>query len=178
MPKVLVLLYDGFEEIEAMTLIDVLRRAGVVVTTAGIPGNIITSAQGVRVHADVRLVDVDPERFDALALPGGPGYGNLLKSDTAIRLIRAFGDKGKLIGAICAAPLALHKAGLLKGKRATAYPGLEKVLDMPRAARVVVDGNIVTSQGPGTALEFALKLVELLVGAAKAEELKVSLLAK
>lgn len=176
MPKILVTLYEGFEEIEAMAVIDILRRAGISVTTAGMPGNIVTSGQGVRVHADVRLLDVDPERFDGIVLPGGPGYSNLLRSASVLQLLRAFGGKGKLIGAICAAPLALHKAGLLKGKRATAYPGFEREFDMPRPSRVVVDGNIVTSQGPGTAIEFALKLVELLVSRAKALQLKEQLI--
>ncbi|MCD6476814.1 MAG: DJ-1/PfpI family protein [Candidatus Aenigmarchaeota archaeon] len=176
MVKVMVPIFEGFEEIEAFTIIDVLRRAGINVEIVGLGGMIIQSGQGVKVYADKRFIDID-DKYDAIVIPGGPGYRNLILNQSFLSFLEKFGKQGKLIGAICAAPLALAKVNLLMDKRATCYPGLEKNLDMPRDDPVVVDGNIVTSQGPGTALKFALKLVEILVGPQKAAQLKDALLA-
>lgn len=178
MPKILVPLVEGFEEIEAMTVIDVLRRAGIEVVTAGLPGNIITGAHGVRVHADTRLMDLDTENFDGIVLPGGsPGYRNLMRSETVLKTVSNFANKGKLVAAICGAPLVLARLGLLKERIATVYPGFEKELGRPRGDAVVVDGNIITSQGPGTAIKFALKIVEYLEGKEKSLQLKQQLVA-
>ncbi len=175
--RVAVLFVEGFEEIEAMAVVDILRRADVEVTTVGVGGILITSAHGVRVNTDTRLIDLDAEKFDALVIPGGPGYKNLLNNNTVLRLVERFSSQGKLIGAICAAPLVLAKLGLLKERRATIYPGFEKELGRPRDDKVVVDANIVTSQGPGTAIEFALKLVEQLCGHQKAMQVRREIVA-
>ncbi len=176
--KVLVPLAEGFEEIEAASIIDVLRRAGIEVTTAGLPGNIITGGHNIRIHADIRLIDTDIEKFDGIVLPGGsPGYENLMRSETVLRTVDNFAKSGKLVGAICGAPLVLAKLGLLKERKATIFPGLEKELGRPRDDAVVVDGNIITSKGPGTAIVFALKLVEQLAGKDKALKLKQQLVA-
>jgi 4-methyl-5(b-hydroxyethyl)-thiazole monophosphate biosynthesis len=171
-------LADGFEEIEAMTLIDVLRRAGIQVDMVGVVGSVIRGAHGVRVMTDLKLSDVKAEMYDGIILPGGnPGYANLAKTARLLEIVRRLNEAGKLVGAICAAPSVLAKAGVLEERRATIYPGMERQIPYPRPERVVIDGNIVTSQGPGTAMEFALKIVELLVGEAKSRTLARQLLA-
>lgn len=172
MPKILIPIAEGFEEIEAFAVVDILRRAGVEAVTAGIPGNLITGAHKIRVNADVRLIDIETEKFDGIVLPGGAGYENLMRNERVLKITEDFAKKGKLVAAICAAPLILAKLGLLKDKKATIYPGFEKHLDRPRADAVVVDGNIITSQGPGTAIAFALKIVEQLCGREKALQTK------
>lgn len=170
---VLVPLADGFEEIEALATVDVLRRAGLDVVTAGIPSTIIQGSRNIKVVADKRLEDVNFDEFDALVLPGGnPGYVNLGKSNTIMEAIKKFDSEKKLIAAICMAPTVLAKAGILEDRMATVYPGGERELPRPRDGRVVVDGNIITSQGPGTAIEFALKIVEILLGPEKSDEIK------
>jgi len=174
--KILVPLADGFEEIEAFSIIDVLRRAGIEVDVVGIVGTMVTSARGIRVMVDKRLDEVRPDEYDGIVLPGGdPGYKNLARSSKLMEIIKQMNYKDKLIGAICAAPLILAKLGLLENRKATIYPGMEKELPHPREGRVVVDGNIITSQGPGTAIEFALKIVEKLLGKNKAFQLKQKL---
>ncbi len=179
MPKALVFLADGFEDIEAVAVIDVLRRAGINVKTLGLVGNIVTSARGVRVYADDRLIDFDNANdYDAIVLPGGAvGTENLGKHDKVLKIIDDFSKKGKLICAICAAPAILAKRGLLKDKRATIFPGMEKFLDKPRSEAVVIDGNIITSQGPGTAIAFGLKIVEMLMGSGVSSRVKQDLVA-
>ena len=177
MPKIAVLLYEGFEDIEGFAAIDVLKRGGVEVAVVGVGGNILTTAQGVKVHATNRFMDVNLDKFDGIVLPGGPGHENLVNNDAVIKLIQDMNRNGKVVAAICAAPKALIKAGVLKDKRATIYPGYEKLLDRPRDNPVVVDGNIITSQGPGTAIEFGLKVLEVLSGASKAAEVRKQLVA-
>ena len=175
--KALVPLAEGFEELEAVTIIDVLRRAGVEVTTAALAATPVTGSHAISVAADTLLDSVDPRSFDAVVLPGGPA-AKRLRDDARIRsLVQTAARDGKLVAALCAAPIALEAAGVLAGKRATVYPGNE----LPSAAavvteRVVVDGTIVTSRGPGTALEFALTLVEKLVSVEKANELRRAML--
>ncbi len=176
--KILIPLADGFEEIEAATSIDVLRRAGFDVVTAGLPGTWVTGSRNVKVMADRRMEDTNPEEFDALVLVGGhPGYVNLGKSQSVLRAVQDFDRKGKTIGAICGAPSVLARAGILEKRKATIYPGLEKEIPMPRPGRVVIDGHVITSQAPGTAMEFALKLVEVLAGETEAASLKKQLVA-
>jgi 4-methyl-5(b-hydroxyethyl)-thiazole monophosphate biosynthesis len=171
--NVVVPLAEGFEEIEALTTVDVLRRAGINTVTAGIPGTIVKGSRGITTMADKKLEDIDFDGFDALVLPGGdPGYINLGKSNKIIQAIRKFGENKKLIAAICMAPAILAKTGVLEDKTATIYPGGERMLPRPRNGRVVVDGNIITSQGPGTAIEFALKIVETLSGPEKSDEVR------
>lgn len=180
--NVLIVLADGFEEIEALTSIDVLRRADLRVTTAGLKEKMVTGAHGVRVEADTTLANYK-DSPDCVVLPGGmPGAKNLGESKPLSDLIKKMNDAKKMIGAICAAPaLALAPTGVLNGKRATCYPGFEggfaptvKFLE----DRVVTDGHVVTSRGPGTALEFSLALVSQLVGREKAEELRKGMLVK
>lgn len=165
-------LADGFEEIEALTIIDVLRRAGLKVETVGVVGSTITGAHGVRVIADKRLMEIS-EDYDAIVLPGGsPGYVNLSRTAKIIEILKKMSEQGKIIAAICGAPAVLAKAGILENKKATIYPGMERELPRPRGDRVVVDGNIITSQSAGTAMEFALKLVEILVSKEKTSEIR------
>jgi 4-methyl-5(b-hydroxyethyl)-thiazole monophosphate biosynthesis len=174
--KVLIPLTDGFEEIEAITPMDILRRAGFDVVTAGIPSSMVTGAHMTKITTDVKLDKVNMEEFDAIVLVGGPGYKNLANSSRVMSAIRDFDSKNKLVAAICMAPSILTKAGIIDNKKATIYPGQERQIPRPRGERVVVDGNIITSQAPGTAMEFSLKIVEKLMGKDKANELKRDLL--
>lgn len=180
MKKVLVPLADGFEEIEAISIIDVLRRAGVEVVTAGLHALEISGAHKVRVIADVLLDDALKGNYDMLILPGGqPGTDNLRKDPRVLDLVRQMERKKKKIAAICAAPMVLRDAGIAEGQKITSYPGLEgefgKYAYLPE--RVVVDGDIATGRGPGAALEFALKLVDILEGPAKAAQLASQMVA-
>jgi len=175
--KVLIPLVDGFEEIEAMTVVDVLRRAGIDVITAGLISTVVEGSHKVKVMADKRLSEIDYETVDALILPGGnPGYVNLSNSNRVLSLVKEFEKKKKIIGAICGAPYVLAKAGILENRIATIYPGLENKIPRPRTGKLIQDGNIITSQGPGTAMLFALKLVELLAGKDKMLKLKRELI--
>lgn len=177
--RILVPLAEGFEEIEALTIIDVLRRAGIEVDVVGIPSSIVKGSRGVRVIADKKLNEIDPDEYDGIILPGGnPGYINLGKSSKLLEILKRMNAQGRLIGAICAAPLVLVKAGILKNRKATVYPGLEKEIPHPRDEDVVVDENIITSKGPGTSMKFALKIVEILLGKSKSESLKKKLLVR
>ena len=165
MSKVLVPLADGFEDIEAITIIDVLRRAGIEVETAGITGSMVTSRMGVRMHTESRIIDMETLKHDGIVIPGGEkNVESLQKSERVKKMIRLLSDNGKLVAAICAGPLILANLGILDDKRATIYPGLEKNLDRPRDDKVVIDGNIITSQGPGTSIEFALAVDQQLIG--------------
>lgn len=171
--NILVPLAEGFEEIEAVVTIDVLRRAGLDVITAGLPGTMVRGAHGVAVTADKKLSDINPDDFDALVLVGGnPGYKNLGNSQTVLDSIKRFDSSNKLIAAICASPTVLARAGILDNRKATVYPGMEREIPIPRGERLVVDSNVITSQGPGTAIEFALKVVETLLGGDAVERLK------
>jgi 4-methyl-5(b-hydroxyethyl)-thiazole monophosphate biosynthesis len=177
-PRVLIPLAEGFEEIEATTAIDVLRRAGLEVVTAGIPSVWVMGSRRVKVMADRKMEDMNPEEFDCLVLVGGsPGYVNLGRSNTVLKAIQSFDRQGKTIGAICAAPSVLAKAGILHERRATIYPGMEGEIPRPRTSRVVTDGHVITSQGPGTAIEFSLKLVEALAGKPRADRVRRELVA-
>ncbi|MEM5853604.1 MAG: DJ-1/PfpI family protein [Candidatus Aenigmatarchaeota archaeon] len=176
--RVFVLLADGFEEIEAVTVIDVLRRAGINVDVVSVSGTWVTGSHEVKLMVDRRLNDINFEKYDGVVLPGGSkGVNNLLKSAKLKEILEKMNEKGKLIAAICAAPLILARHKILENKRATIYPGMEKEIPYPRGERVVVDGNVITSQGPGTAIEFALAIVEKLLGREKAFELKKQLVA-
>ncbi len=182
MKKVLIILADGFEEIEAITPIDVLRRAGLEVAIAGLVQKTVSGAHGIKFQTDL-LLDEYEGLPDAVILPGGmPGAQNLGESEKVAEIIKKMNSQKKVVGAICAAPaLVLGPTGILDGKKATCYPGFEK--DFPASVafsrdRVVVDGNVITSRGPGSAMEFALELVELLAGSDKARSLKEGLLVK
>lgn len=180
--KVLLVLTDGFEEIEAVTPMDILRRAGFEVTVAGLEKKEVTGSHGIRITADLLLKDMK-ETPDALVLPGGPGADHLGKSQELKAVIQYLLSGGKTVGAICAAPgVVLARNGFLKGKKATCFPGYEEDLKAGgavfSAARVVADGQVVTSRGAGTAEEFSLELVRVLAGAEKASEIAGKILAR
>lgn len=179
--KILIPLAEGFEEIEAITVIDILRRADIEVVVAGLKDGIIDGSHKVGVQPDAGLDSVDPDEFDGLVLPGGfPGYANLEKDDRVLNIVKRMSRAGKFVAAICCAPYVLIKAGILQGKRATVSPsGKARVAACARYSedRVVVDGNLVTSRSPGTAMEFALKLVEILAGEEKMKQIKAQTLA-
>lgn len=170
MATALVLLADGFEEIEAVTIIDVLRRAEVAVTTASLVGKHVRGSHEIAIESDTLLGSVNIEHFDALVLPGGPAAKTLRDEPRVLDVIRRAARAGKLVAAVCAGPTALEAAGVLTGKRATAYPGNPLPSAQLVEERVVEDGNIVTSRGPGTTMAFALKLVERLAGAEVARQ--------
>jgi 4-methyl-5(b-hydroxyethyl)-thiazole monophosphate biosynthesis len=174
MAKALVFLASGFEEIEALTVVDILRRAGVGVTVAGLTSNVTEGKHGVKVVPDKSIDDVKVEDFDAVVVPGGnPGYKNLRKDPRVITMVKKAFNSNKLVAAICAGPTVLSDAGILEGKACTIYPGMDDELEAgggkPKHGIVVVDGNIITSRGPATALPFALKLAEKLAGKQAAE---------
>lgn len=168
MKNVYVFLADGFEEIEALATVDVLRRAGVQVTTVSInPTEVVTGAHGVPVVADVLFDDAALADADLLVLPGGmPGAANLDAHEGVCAALKAQAESGKCLAAICAAPMVLGHLGLLNGKNATCYPGFEGELDGAEytAAPVEKDGNIITGRGPAAVLPFAYALAEALVG--------------
>jgi protein deglycase len=171
---VLVPLLPGFEEIEAITIIDVLRRAEVTVRVAGAQAGPVRGSHDIEITADTALADVRAEDLEMIALPGGmPGAAHLARDPEVQRLLRQVAAAGKFTCAICAGPVALAAAGLHRGKRVTCYPGLEDHLEGGTLVtdRVVIDGTVVTSRGVGTALEFALTLVEVLRGASVREDL-------
>lgn len=162
---IIVLLAEGFEEIEALTPVDLLRRAGKDVKTVGMTGEVVTGSHGISVVCDLTVDEVDTEKVDFTILPGGmPGSLNLDKNSFTDKFIGAALDNGGRLAAICAAPLVLGRRGLLKGRRATCFPGFEDelvgatVIDAP----VVTDGNITTANGMESALAFAKEIVSLL----------------
>jgi 4-methyl-5(b-hydroxyethyl)-thiazole monophosphate biosynthesis len=176
MKTALLLLADGFEEIEAVTIIDVLRRGDVAVTTASLAGKHVRGSHDITIESDALLDRVSVDSFDALVLPGGPAAKTLREEPRVQATIKAAADAGKLVAAVCAAPTALEAAGVLRGKRATSYPGNPLPSAQFVEERVVEDGNIVTSRGPGTTMAFALKLVERLSGAEVAKKTAEKLL--
>jgi len=173
--RALVILADGFEDIEAFAVIDVLRRAGIDVVTCGLMTTSVESMSRARVTADKKLSEIAEKDFDALILPGGPGHRHLLNSNAIIKMIKEFDENKKLIAAICASPAVLAKAGILDDKIATIYPGMENQLPKPRDAKVIVAENVVTSRSPGTAIEFALKLAEIMAGKNTAQKIRAGL---
>lgn len=167
MKKVLVTLAPGFEEIEAITVVDILRRAGARVTIAGTIVTSIEGSRGIKLIPDESLDSIRTDYLDLIVLPGGqPGTDNLLKDQRITILLNEMMEKRKLIAAICAAPIILEKNGLLKNRKRTSHPSIKKSLSgcLYSEKRVVVDENIITSRAPGTAMEFSLKLVEILFG--------------
>ena len=166
MSKVLAILAEGFEEIEAITPIDLLRRAGVEVTLAALEdGKHVTGKMGITLHADANLSEVGSDEYDCVFLPGGPGVKHLRDSDMVLEIVRRHYASNKLITAICAAPTVLQDAGILKGKRYTAHFAVADELPaILSQEKVILDGNILTSRGAGTALDFGLAIVELLIG--------------
>jgi len=165
---VLVLLAEGCEELEAVTVIDLLRRAKIEVTVAGLDDKPVTASRGTRLIPDCSLDTARARTYDMVVLPGGlPGADNLAADARVMALLKKMAQAGAFTCAICAAPVVLAKAGLLAGKRATSYPGCIEALNMPgvksTGEAVVRDGAIITSRGPGTAMDFALELIEALL---------------
>ena len=172
MIKVNVLLADGFEEIEALAVVDLLRRAQVYVGTVSVMDDyMVHGAHGISVQAEDLFDEVDFAETDALILPGGmPGTTNLKEHEGVRKVVTHFAESGKVVGAICAAPTVLSELGLVKGKRIACYPSVESEIQGAVIVKVpvVVDGNIVTSRGVGTAIDFALELITVLAGKEKA----------
>jgi 4-methyl-5(b-hydroxyethyl)-thiazole monophosphate biosynthesis len=179
--RILVPLAEGFEEIEAINVIDILRRADIEVVIAGLKDGLVEGAHKVRVMPDTCLDKVNSKDFDGLVLPGGaPGFVNLGNDERILTMAREMDKAGKCVAAICAAPSVLIKAGVLQGRKATISPsGKAQVEACAQFSedRVVVDKNLITSRSPGTALEFALSLVEVLAGKEKMQQIKAQTLA-
>ncbi len=178
--SVLMPVSQGFEEVEAIAVVDVLRRAGLDVTLAAVgDGAIITGTNGVTITADATLKAVENKAFDFIALPGGHANAMTLGSDERVQsMLKAHAQAGRPMGAICAAPTALHKAGLIKGTY-TCYPGYEASIgkaDHVADQKVVVNGNVITSRGPGTALCFGVAIVRLLLGEESAQQVQTGML--
>lgn len=175
--RVLCLLVEGFEEIETVTPVDLLRRAGVEVVIAAVHGKMATGRGGIRLEADVVLADIDAGAFDLLLIPGGPGVWELRRDGRAASLAKDYHAAGKPVAAICAAPLILLDAGLLAGRRFTAYHSVREELGGGLDERVVVDGDLITSRGAGTAQDFALALIARLVGQETAAQVAAEVMA-
>lgn len=179
MKQAYVFLADGFEEIEGLSVVDILRRAGVQVTTVSIKKDcMVTGRSNITVLADQWFGETDFENADLLVLPGGiPGTTNLRDYAPLTVLLKKFYEEKKLMAAICAAPMVFGGLGFLEGRKATIYPGMEGELKGAKAMKdqVVVDGFITTSRGMGTAIPFALSLVEQLLGKEKALAIKESI---
>ena len=184
MANALVLLAQGFEEIESVTIIDILRRGGLEVQSAYLPDefetNLVLGANGITIEADVPLKTVDVEEFDIVVLPGGWGGTNrLAENELSQKVIKEFKAQGKWIAAMCAAPYALHVAGVLSNNY-TCYPSVEEQIRPEDRSEdvVVIEDNVITSQGPATAICFALEILRQLVGADSFEAVKSATLAK
>lgn len=178
MPNVLVPLAQGCEEIEAITVIDILRRAGITVVSAGLDAQPVRASRGTVILPDTTLDMALKQSFDMVVLPGGQPGSNNLKADARIlALLKKMARQDKYIAAICAAPSVLATAGVLEGKRATAFPGALDAFPgvQQHSAAVVEDGKLITSRGPGTAMDFALALVERLSGKARRQEVESAL---
>lgn len=177
--NVLVPIATGVEELECITIIDVLRRAGVGVRVCSIEEREVVGAHGIKIIADSLFLDEVVEDYDAIVLPGGTaGAERFYDYTSLIQALTSFVKTGQLVGAICASPaLVLARAGLLDDVKATCYPEYKSKLKHFSNEKVILDANIITSQGPGTALAFALRLAEILAGPKKAQEVKTAMLA-
>ncbi|MEN8169259.1 MAG: DJ-1 family glyoxalase III [Pseudomonadota bacterium] len=181
MASVLVPLAEGCEELEAVTIIDLLVRAGVEVVSAGLKAGSVKASRGLVITPDTTLDEALKREFDMVVLPGGLPGADYLNNDPRIQsLIKKMADEGRYTAAICAAPRVLANAGVLGGKRATSYPGTLDKMALPDVEycqeAVVQDGKVITSRGPGTAMEFALTLIEILLGKEKRDEVAAGLL--
>lgn len=180
MARVLVPLAQGCEELEAVTVVDLLRRAGIEVVTASLDEAPVRASRGTVLVADTTMDTALQQEYDMVVLPGGlPGADNLDADTRVIDLLKQMSNSGKFIAAICAAPKVLATAGLLEGKRATGFPGVLENMQLESTQLssdpVVTDGKLITSRGPGTAMDFALTLIEKLVDKSKREEVEAAL---
>lgn len=176
MKKIGAMLADGFEEVEALAVIDILRRAGIEITMISVMNNRnqVTGAHGITIVTDAVMDDINFDKYDGIFLPGGmPGTDNLDKCDELCDVILDFNNKKKLLAAICAAPKVYGRLGILKGRKATCFPGFESYLLGAEVVchKVVEDGNVVTSRGMGTAIDLGLKLTAILKSEGEAAEL-------
>ena len=181
MKNVVVPLAPGFEEIETITVVDILRRSGARVSIAGTVDGVIEGSRGVKLIADVSIDSIKSENFDLMILHGGQPGTDYLKNDPRVSLLlKEMESKNKLIGAICAAPIILEENGILQKRRRTSHPSIKGSLsgDLYLENRVVVDHNIITSRSPGTAMEFSFKLVEILYGKDRVRVVNKGVLAK
>lgn len=182
MKKIGIFMADGCEEIEGLTVVDIVRRAKMEIVMISITGKReVTSSHQVTFLTDALAAEVDYDTLDGIVLPGGmPGTLNLQEDETVNKVIRQFATEGRLVCAICAAPSVLGAADVLEGKWATCHPGFEEKLTGAKVEEkeVVVDGNVITSRGMGTAIPFALSLVSQLVSEEKAQELAQSIIFK
>ncbi|MDR1620768.1 MAG: DJ-1/PfpI family protein [Synergistaceae bacterium] len=177
MAKVALVLIDGFEETEALTTVDILRRGSVEVTTVSLTGEeVVHGKHGVDVHADALFDEVEKGSFDMLAIPGGTT--DYTEHEGLLDWVRRYDKEGKKLAAICAAPAVFGKAGILKGRKAVCYPGMESWLTGAVIGQDIVetDGNITTSKGPATAMFFALRLLEILRGEKTAKDVEKAFL--
>lgn len=180
MKKVILFFANGTEEIEALTAVDLLRRAGAEVTLAGVGGTELCGSHGIRITADVAAEDALSGAYDMAVVPGGmPGTNHMDVCEAVDTVLKATAENGGYLAAICAAPLVLGKRGYLKGKEAICFPGFEGYLEgaVISEKRVCRDGKIITAAGAGVALDFALMLVSALYGEEAAEKLRASVLA-
>jgi protein deglycase len=180
MSKLGIFMADGCEEIEGLTVVDLVRRAGIEIEMISVSGEKnVTGSHKIAFQTDVSKADADFASYDGIVLPGGmPGTTHLMEDETVNRVIKEFAQDGKLVAAICAAPSVLGNAGLLEGKTATCYPGVEGKLTGANFVTnsVAKDGNIITSRGLGTAIDFAAEIVAYLNGKIVADKLKTSII--
>ena len=180
MKKVILFFANGTEEIEALTALDLLRRAGAEVDLAGVGGKELTGSHAIRITADIDAVEIASFDYDMVVVPGGmPGTLHMDDSEIVEKALASVNAKGGFLAAICAAPLVLGKRGYLKDKKAICYPGFESYLEgaILSETRVCRDGNIITAAGAGAALEFALALIDALYGEEKEKQIRASVLA-
>lgn len=180
--KIIVFLADGFEEVEALTVVDYLRRVDIEVDMVSITDEKeVRGAHGIRVISDKLLKDLNRDDYKGVVIPGGlPGATNLQASSGVIEVVKDMYKNEKLVAAICAGPIVLQEAGVIKDKDFTCYPGFEEKIEdgNHKQKDVVVDGNIITSKGPSLAVDFALEIVNYLLGEDKRDELKEGILYK
>ncbi|OFI05894.1 chaperone protein YajL [Clostridium acetireducens DSM 10703] len=180
MKKAVVLFAEGFEEIEGLTVVDVLRRAGVLCDMCSVSSNKeVVGAHNIPIKTDITFDNANFDEYEAIIMPGGiPGSTNLRDNNKVLDKVRDFNNKGKIVAAMCAAPIVLVAAGVVAERTITAYPGIEKELGNVNYSEeiVVQDGNIITSRGPATAIYFALKILQNLSGREVAENIKEGML--
>lgn len=177
--KVAVYFATGYEEIEALSVVDVLRRAGVDVKMVGVTGRTVLSGRQISLNMDAIIEEINPNEVDMIVLPGGvPGVDHLMENDLLVHQLKSFKEQDKYIAAICAAPSILGKLGLLKGEKATCYPGYEEFLEGCQVVdeRVVVSNHIITGKGAGASLEFALAILEVIEGKEAAQKIAQGML--